>query len=270
MELVWDDLDRRFIITAVLNGKVYGNGEGKTKKEAKKNAAEITLRYLSRTQQQDPAESTENAAENTTSLLYQTSISDTDYIGLLYEYGLKNKVTIESTESIAVQSSTWFLCRFKVGDKEYPAASARTKKEAKKKAAKLVCLSLGVKPKNRGTNFISLVIEYCQKTRRIYNFIEEKRSGPELPEFFYKLMINGKDYPVGKGKTITEARQTAAQLAWFALQEQSDWDGKVSFRSTVSEDSAATMMPSPTMTLESTNASSQIISRSTSESAIFT
>lgn len=39
--------------------------------------------------------------------------------------------------------------------------------------------------------------------------------------FFYKLRINNKQYPVGKGKSIKEAKQSAARQAWFVLQEQS-------------------------------------------------
>lgn len=45
--------------------------------------------------------------------------------------------------------------------------------------------------------------------------------------FFYKLVINNKDYPVADGKNIKEAKQKAAGLAWAELQEQSDWDSKV-------------------------------------------
>ncbi|XP_078129314.1 interferon-induced, double-stranded RNA-activated protein kinase-like [Sander vitreus] len=125
--------------------------------------------------------------------------------------------------------------------------------------------------KNRETNFIGFVDHYCQKKRLCHSYIEERRDGPpHNPVFFYKVLINNKEYPVGEGKIVKEAKQKAAQLAWFALQEQSDWDSKVSVRSTVSEDATLLMFSAQSTTLESHESSSQSTSMCTSGSIIFT
>ncbi len=123
--------------------------------------------------------------------------------------------------------------------------------------------SLTLTPKGQGfreTNFIGLVNHYCQSKRILHDYIlAEKRGPPHNPQwvwtwtlygnswwiwernlntmilisppclhrFFYRLVMNNKDYPVGEGKNIKDAKQNAAQLAWSALQEQSDWDSKV-------------------------------------------
>uniref|UniRef100_A0A669DYR5 non-specific serine/threonine protein kinase n=1 Tax=Oreochromis niloticus TaxID=8128 RepID=A0A669DYR5_ORENI len=79
------------------------------------------------------------------------------------------------------------------------------------------------------TDFKSLVNRYCQKTRRSHSYVEVKKDGPShIPHFFYKLIIDNKEYPVGDGKSIMEAKQRAAELAWSALQEQPDWDSMLS------------------------------------------
>ncbi|KAJ0066746.1 hypothetical protein NL108_002310 [Boleophthalmus pectinirostris] len=171
-------------------------------------------------------------------------------------------------------------CRFVVGDKEYPAGYGTTKKEAKEEAAKLVYLAiiggetpqttvniphqlkedhkqvsigseiikstqrLGITTEDEGfadTNFIGILNHYCQKKNLLHDFVCVKRTGPPHdPRFFYKVVINNIEYPLAEGKNAKLARQKAAQMAWSTLQEQSDWDSKVSIRS--SEDSPARLL----------------------------
>ncbi|CAK6951765.1 LOW QUALITY PROTEIN: uncharacterized protein LOC128372549 [Scomber scombrus] len=290
-----------FTQRVILNGKVCPNGVGKTKKEAKQNAAENALKSLSK--QQDPEDSTETSAATD-----HTRVNTTNYICWLNEYGQKNRVSIKPVESTRLgPDNATQCCRFVVGDKEYQNAYGKTAREAKEKAAMLVyddvygsktvetadanynsasgqqkeepnqhlidmcnkTRSLCVNSEdesNTETNFIGLVNHYCQKTKRSNTFIEERRCGPaHKPQFFYKLRIDKKEYDVGEGKTVQEARQKAAELAWSALQEQSDWDSTVSFKSTGSEDEFSVSSAA----LESQESSPQRFPMSTSDSIIF-
>uniref|UniRef100_A0A3Q3MT03 non-specific serine/threonine protein kinase n=1 Tax=Mastacembelus armatus TaxID=205130 RepID=A0A3Q3MT03_9TELE len=250
---VGPDHIRTFTIRAVVNDKAYPDGVGKNKKEAKQNAAKNALSGLFE-------ESTESTAEPSSSPVHQTRIRNINYTCWLNEYSQKNRVTIRAVESIKLgPSNPVQCCSFVVGDREYPAASGKTKKEAKEEAAKLVYNEIhGCKtpetrddkyngtpsPQNvelnqnlsdicdrtknlsvQETNFIGIINLYCQKTSRSHAFIEERRCGPaHSHQFFYKLVINNKEYPVGEGKTVKEAKQHAAQLACAALQEQPEWD----------------------------------------------
>uniref|UniRef100_A0A3Q4MNY6 Interferon-induced, double-stranded RNA-activated protein kinase-like n=1 Tax=Neolamprologus brichardi TaxID=32507 RepID=A0A3Q4MNY6_NEOBR len=250
------DHNKVFSQKAIIDGKDYPKGVGKTKKDAKVKAAENALRCLLDGKCQDL---TENAAEASTS-----AETDINFICWLNEYGQRNRLTIkpmETTRPGPNNAIPW--CSFMVGEKEYPAVSGKTAREAKEEAAKLVydiingnkttdtadenhsdgsgqqsedwsenvfdlCtttknLTVNSKdPSSVETNYIGLVNDYCQRENCSYTFVDEKICGtPDKRQFFYKLRINNTQYPVGKGKSIKEAKQSAARLAWFVLQEQS-------------------------------------------------
>uniref|UniRef100_A0A8C9XIS3 non-specific serine/threonine protein kinase n=1 Tax=Sander lucioperca TaxID=283035 RepID=A0A8C9XIS3_SANLU len=310
---VGPDHIKTFTQRVVLNGKVYPDGVGKNKKEAKHNAAKNALKLLFGIEHQDSVDTTENVAEAPSEPAHPTNISNINYICWLNEYGQRNRLTIRAVETTRLgPNNATPSCSFVVGDNEYPAATGETKREAKEEAAKLVydvicgnkttetadenhnptsaqrkeetnqnvfdiCnttrrLSMNSKDSSfTETNYIGIVNHYCQKTNISHKFIEERRCGPPHDlQFFYKLVINNKEYPVGEGKSVKEAKQNAAQLAWSALQEQTDWDSKVSVRSTVSEDGAPPIFSPQSTTLESHESSSQSTSMSTSGSIIFT
>ncbi|XP_071337245.1 interferon-induced, double-stranded RNA-activated protein kinase-like [Trachinotus anak] len=304
---VGPDHIKTFTVRAVLNGKVYPDGSGKNKKEAKQNAARNALRGLL----EEPADCTENAAEASTAPGHQTGIIN--YISWLNEHGQRKRLIIQAVESTRLgPNGASQCCSFVVGDKEYPAGYGNTKREAKEEAAKLVYNEIhgskttetgddrysdtssqqkeelkqnvseicdktkGLSLKTEGgssaeTNFIGLVNHYCQRTKRFHDYILDRRCGPpHSPQFFYKLVINNKEYPVAEGKNVKEAKQNAAQLAWTALQEQSDWDSKITLWSAVSDDGGPARPPSLPSTPESRGAQPKNMPPATSDSAIFT
>uniref|UniRef100_A0A8C3AW13 non-specific serine/threonine protein kinase n=1 Tax=Cyclopterus lumpus TaxID=8103 RepID=A0A8C3AW13_CYCLU len=131
-----DGLDhiRTFTVRAVLDGKTY-DGVGKNKKEAKLKAAENAFSVLSEGTI-DPTEKTTEASAAPTD---QTSIPQAKYTCWLNEYGQQKRSDIRAVESTRLgPTGATQCCRFVVGDKEYPAATGRTKKDAKEEAAKLV------------------------------------------------------------------------------------------------------------------------------------
>uniref|UniRef100_UPI0037E87CB3 interferon-induced, double-stranded RNA-activated protein kinase-like n=1 Tax=Semicossyphus pulcher TaxID=241346 RepID=UPI0037E87CB3 len=303
---VGPDHIKTFTLRAVLNGKAYPDGVGKNKKEAKQNAAKNALRGLS----DETTEATENTAEAPATPVHQSSTNNINYICWLNEYGHKHRLGIRAVESTKVGANSTF--HFVVGDKEYPAATGKNKKEAKEEAAKLVYHEIfSLKTTETGdekcsdvpsqqeetsnqnvsdicdktrspsvmtpgkdfiaTNFIGLLNNYCQKTKRTHDYIFQNRCGqPHNLLFYYKVVIDKKEYPEGEGKTVKEAKQNAAQLAWSALQEQSDWDSKLSQSSAMSEDAAPARRPTPTSTPEPCDGKSSSVPTTPTDSVAFT
>ncbi|KAL3050098.1 hypothetical protein OYC64_012194 [Pagothenia borchgrevinki] len=200
----------------------------------------------------------------------------------LNKYAKKKKLLLqyEDLGSVGPEHHKIFTQRVVLNGKVYPEGVGKTKKEAKKDAAKnaLRDLSGGVhqtaddnyNPTPTQQNFIGLIDNYCKKKNRCHTFIEDRRWGPAHErQFSYRLIIEHKEYPVAEGRIAKEAKQNAAKLAWFALQEQSDWDSKVSVSSTVAEGGAPPVLSTPSTPLGSYEASSQRTSTSTSPSITF-
>uniref|UniRef100_A0A1A7YIF1 Eukaryotic translation initiation factor 2-alpha kinase 2 n=1 Tax=Iconisemion striatum TaxID=60296 RepID=A0A1A7YIF1_9TELE len=295
---VGPDHIKTFTLRAVVDGKPYAAGDGKNKKEAKQNAAKNALMVLL----DEAIESTEHLVEASP---VAGQLKTFNCIGWLNEYGQRNHLSIkpEETTSLGPNVAT-HRCRFVVDGKEYPAASGRTKKEAKEEAAKLVyqeitgcksldtrdgrdsgtsslheseksvshisdqIKSLSIKTDNispSDTNFVELINSYCQRTRCSCVFHEEKRCGPSNSQtFFFRLVLDNKEYPVGEGKSIKEAKQHAAQLAWSALKGQPDWDSKI-----VASDEGLHVKGSPSLK-DSGHAKSKCMTPTTRDSDVFT
>lgn len=131
---VGPDHIKTFTVRAVVNGNVYPDGVGNNKKEAKQNSATHALRCLL----EKPPDPTEKVAEASTAPVLQTSFTQPKYISWLNEYGQKKRLSIRASESTRLgPNNAAPCCCFIVGDKEYPTATGRTKKEAKEEAAKL-------------------------------------------------------------------------------------------------------------------------------------
>ncbi|XP_029963109.1 interferon-induced, double-stranded RNA-activated protein kinase-like isoform X1 [Salarias fasciatus] len=304
------DHNKTFRWRVTLDGKTYPVGEGKTKMEAKQDAAEKAWKRLSKGDDQDSVDSDQNA----TAASAPGHRDSLNYICCLNQYGQINGVNIRPEETTRPERhGTTYYCRFVVGDKEYPMASGKTSRQAKEAAARLVyeeihgsqssetteensnhvsgqhnaefqpklsdvcnstrSLSLNSSDsglKEKEINYIGIVNHYCQKTGIECAYIEVGRSGPPHNlRFFFKLKINNKEYDAAEGTSKKEAQQKAARLAWSALQEQSDWDSKVSLRSVESEDDGPSESSGPSTTLDSSEALSHNMSSNTSDSIIF-
>ncbi|XP_041646000.1 interferon-induced, double-stranded RNA-activated protein kinase isoform X2 [Cheilinus undulatus] len=301
---VGPDHIKTFTVRAVLNGKAYPDGVGKNKREAKHNAAKNTWRELF----VDQSEVTGNTVEAPATPAHQPTPRTTNYISWLYEYSQSKRLDIKALEAIrpGAHSAFYFVVGGKTYPVATGKTKKDAKEEAAKLAYHKICGSkttetgdekssvassqqeedlnqnlstTGDKTKSSSvittgsdftvTNFIGLLNTYCQKAKRSHDIVLENRSGPpNNPQFYYKVVIDKKEYPIGEGKNVKEAKQNAAQLAWSALQEQSDFDSKLSLGSAVSDDSALARPSTPISVEESSDNKSKSVPTASSDSFI--
>uniref|UniRef100_A0A8C9XL58 non-specific serine/threonine protein kinase n=1 Tax=Sander lucioperca TaxID=283035 RepID=A0A8C9XL58_SANLU len=200
--------------------------------------------------------------------------------GKAYPDGVgKNKKEAKQNAAKNITSLlTYCLCKTtETGEEKYSGTPSKPKEELNQNVLDICEKTKSLSVITTGkvftdTNYIGMINSYCQKTKLFHDYILEKICGPpHNPQFFYKLVINNKEYPVGEGKSAKEAKQKAAQLALSALQEETDWDSKVSVCPAVSEDSVYAKLSTPPSTPDSHDAKSKSVPMTTkSDSAVFT
>ncbi|KAM3605822.1 uncharacterized protein V6R79_005260 [Siganus canaliculatus] len=195
-----------------------------------------------------------------------------NYVARLNEYAQRTRTELkyEDAGSVGPDHIKIFTLRAVLNGVVFPDGVGKNKKEAKQNAAKNALTALqeenvGSTPEEKSsvtsgqqdpelslnvsdicdrtkalrvkdeTNFVGLINQYCQKLKLSHVYNLDKQCGPSHdPQFFYNVVINNKVYPVAEGKSVKEAKQNAAQLAWSALHEHSDSDDKASVLASLS------------------------------------
>ncbi|KAG7462850.1 hypothetical protein MATL_G00189060 [Megalops atlanticus] len=129
---------RTFTMRVVMNSQVYPDGVGRNKKEAKQNAAKNALEALMEesVQQND---SVTSPRECPSPLSFGRPITQANYVCWLNEYSHKMRLSVKPIESARMgPGNTTQCCSYVFGEKQFPEAFGKTKKEAKEEAAKIV------------------------------------------------------------------------------------------------------------------------------------
>ncbi|CAL8367168.1 unnamed protein product [Gadus morhua 'NCC'] len=168
----------------VLDGTEYPSGSGRTKKEAKEDAARLVYEEICR-----------NTPSNTLDQIGRVEPSSPQ----------KNELNQDMSEAIGSPAN--------------------------------MEVSLGELSGLSEPEYIGLLNQHCQKNSCHVDFSLVRRCGPaHCPQFFYRVVIDGREYPEVEGKTAREAKKRAAKEAWSVLQESSDWDSKASGKPANSEE----------------------------------
>uniref|UniRef100_A0A3B3DWN1 Eukaryotic translation initiation factor 2-alpha kinase 2 n=1 Tax=Oryzias melastigma TaxID=30732 RepID=A0A3B3DWN1_ORYME len=190
---------RSFTIRAVVNGDAYPEGVGSNKREAKKNAAKNA--WMSLMKQSVDSSKTENEKKST------------HYVSWLYLFAQKSKLVVKAVESLnvgAVFSSQ--MCYFVVGDKEYPHASGKTKKEAKEEAARLVYVEM-FGSESMDVSGGGQLACYCVNTFTEYDLKEALGRGHFGFVYKAKHKLEGKDCALKIVRYKEEARREVKVLS---------------------------------------------------------
>ncbi|MBN3320210.1 E2AK2 kinase, partial [Atractosteus spatula] len=170
---------RQFTMKVVLDNQAYPDGVGMSKKEAKQNAAKNALEKLGVevSQQNDPVNSSRES-----SCPSPVSTQGINHLCWLNEYGQKKGVLVQAFERSdgGPPHMPQFSCRFAIGNRKFPEAFGKNKKDAKKEAAKLAYEALQEKStpevtEEQGKNISEVCIYYSSRAVRVSNIFLSSR-----------------------------------------------------------------------------------------------
>ncbi|XP_077073607.1 interferon-induced, double-stranded RNA-activated protein kinase [Siphateles boraxobius] len=252
--------NKTFTMRAIINGQRFPDGTGKSKKEAKQSAAKNALDGITSSPNIESTTSSVQNISNNMNIPLRNYIcwlnEHSQKNRLLFKARETTKMDPGNSTQLCI-----YICKFVCGDREFPEAYGNNKKEAKEAAASRVyeelcktqntevfdessnkaqgsevaacCANLdrsSIADDSRSStpdhNYIAFLHNFCQKNKQIklLDFKLVERTGPSHnPEFVYKVVIDGKEYPEGQGKSSKEAKQHAAQHAWSELRDQCGW-----------------------------------------------
>ncbi|XP_032877678.1 interferon-induced, double-stranded RNA-activated protein kinase isoform X2 [Amblyraja radiata] len=184
---------QKFRVHVVIGNKKYPEAFGRSKQEARREAAKLA--YEEMQEQQSPFKNLDKSPVEVR--------SEEDSKGAA-EYSPNNNPK-SSTEDQMVQS-----------EEMSDISSGSTSNDNSKDFSSRTSAS-------GSTNVIGEINEICQKMKWHLKFEQVDRRGPShVPEFSIKCLVEGKEFPSATGKTKQEAKQRAAQLALDELKTSSD------------------------------------------------
>ncbi|XP_072490265.1 interferon-induced, double-stranded RNA-activated protein kinase [Notamacropus eugenii] len=225
-----------FTMKAVIGGREFPEGKGRSKREAKNNAAKLALEIL---KNEDVSSSSLPMPLKPAEASEAKMSSAVNYIDLLNNYKLKEKVTVDFVIRSVCEPSgiPRFSCQCKVGNKLYDVGWGSNKQEAKQSAAKKAYEQLILASNSQDmssfmpsqppqhsrvtesktalrTNYIDPLNQYTQKKGLVLDFqIQLKLEPSGLPSFSCICKIGDASYGPATGSSKKEAKQAAAKIA---------------------------------------------------------
>ncbi|XP_036606575.1 interferon-induced, double-stranded RNA-activated protein kinase [Trichosurus vulpecula] len=225
-----------FTMKAVVGDREFPEGKGRSKKEAKNDAARLALDIL---ENEAMSSSTLPVSPQSPEASETKMSSSTNYIAFFNTYKQQKKVTLDFVMETVFEPSgiPRFSCKYIIGEKMYDAGWGSNKQEAKQSAAKKAYeqLILGNNSQDMSSfmspqlsqpsrvsesktalriNYIDPLNHYAQKNGFTLNFQTQTKLEPSgLTSFSSVCKIGDTSYGPATGSSKKEAKQGAAKIA---------------------------------------------------------